>query len=73
MSTKRKVYTYQLKMDVELSFEGEDETDAADALHTFLDHEGLDNDYVEVTLLDDVPTEEFEGKYTDVSGQERKS
>lgn len=71
--SERKVYTYKLTMDVEVSFEGEDETDAADTLHTFLDHEGLDSDYVEVKLVDKVPTEEFEGKYRAVDGQTKES
>ena len=70
----KKVYTYRISCDFELSFEGEDEQDAADALHTFLDHEGLDNDeYIDVTYQDSVNTDDFEGEYIDQSGKTRST
>lgn len=69
----KKVYTYQVKCDFEVSFEAEDESDAADSLHTFLDHQGLDNDYIDVTLQDEVETQEFDGEYFDESGKTVKA
>ncbi len=65
----KKVYTYRVHCDFELSFEAEDEADAADSLHTFLDHEGLDSDRIDVSLVDDTDVDDFEGTYFNEEGK----